>query len=199
MIAPAAAATEAAVTAACGALAARGLKRLPLTRSAARGIGAVLAVAAVQLAVTLHAAALGISAAAVLSVAGVCTVTDLRSGYVFDAVTLPALAALLLLAAAAGTPANAIAGAAAASGALALLYAATRGRGLGLGDVKLAACIGAAFGWAAALRALEAAFIIGGGYAAVMLAANRARRRDEMAFAPFIFAGAAAILWGGSI
>lgn len=187
---------EAAFAAGCGALAVRCLRRLPLIEAkSTRGL-AQFAVGCVQIAITLHADAVALSAAAALSVAGICAVTDLRSGYVFDAVTLPALASLLLFAGVSGTLTASLCGAAAGSGALAVLYAVTRGRGLGLGDVKLAACIGAAFGWAGALRVLEAAFIIGGAYAAAALVMSRARRRDEIAFAPFIFAGTAAVLWG---
>lgn len=126
-----------------------------------------------------------------LSSAAVCAATDAACGYIFDIVTLPALAMLLMLAWAAGEAFAAIAGALAAGGALALLYAATRGRGLGLGDVKLACCIGAALGAFDAIRALGIAFVAGGCYAAVLLLFRRASRGDAIRFAPYLAAGTA--------
>lgn len=128
-----------------------------------------------------------------LSSVAVCAATDAACGYIFDIVTLPALAILLTLAAAAGEAFAAIAGALAASGTLALLYAATRGRGLGLGDVKLACCIGAALGAFDAMRALGIAFVAGGCYAAVLLLFRRASRGDAIRFAPYLAAGTAVI------
>lgn len=123
-----------------------------------------------------------------LGSAGLCAITDLASGYVFDVVTLPTLAALLFAAAVNAHFAAAAAGALAAGGALAALYVVTAGRGLGFGDVKLACCIGAAFGAADALRCLEIAFVLGGIYAAALLCLRRAKRGDEVPFAPFLFA-----------
>jgi leader peptidase (prepilin peptidase)/N-methyltransferase len=133
-----------------------------------------------------------------LGSAGVCAVTDLATGYVFDAVTLPTLAGLFFAAACEARFASALTGAIVAGGALAVLYAITRGRGLGLGDVKLACCIGAAFGAADSLRCLQVAFVLGGLYAAVMLVRRKAKRGDEMRFAPFMFVAMLAVLIQGA-
>lgn len=77
------------------------------------------------------------------------------------------------------------------------LYALTHGRGLGLGDAKLACCIGAATGAANGLESLGTAFVLGGTYAAYLLASKRARRKDELRFAPYLAAGLAAVALHG--
>jgi leader peptidase (prepilin peptidase)/N-methyltransferase len=123
----------------------------------------------------------------------VCAATDSFSGYVFDAVTLPAFGAILALASFQHHFLFAAAGALAAGAAMALLYAVTMGRGLGLGDVKLACCIGAALGAYDALASLDAAFVAGGVYAAFLLLTRRGSRGDEMRFAPYLAAGMAAL------
>lgn len=124
---------------------------------------------------------------------------DASCGYVFDAITLPALASMLLAAVLTHDLARVAAGAAAAGGALALLYAMTRGRGLGLGDVKLACCIGAASGTRMALEALGVAFVLGGAYAGFLLVTRRGNRKDEMRFAPYLLAGFAAVAFRGAL
>lgn len=77
------------------------------------------------------------------------------------------------------------------------LYALTHGRGLGLGDAKLACCIGAATGAANGLESLGTAFVLGGTYAAYLLASKRACRKDELRFAPYLAAGLAAVALHG--
>jgi|GEM_PF-1246162 len=114
---------------------------------------------------------------------------DAACGYVFDAVTLPALALLLGIAAGFHALVPCVAGIGLAGGSMMLLHVVTRGRGLGLGDVKLAACIGAGAGAARALTALGAAFVLGAACAAVLLVCKRAGRRSEMRFAPYLAAG----------
>jgi prepilin signal peptidase PulO-like enzyme (type II secretory pathway) len=123
----------------------------------------------------------------------VSAATDAGSGYVFDAVTIPAVCALLLLAYFQQQLVLAAGGAIAAGGAMALLYALTWGRGLGLGDVKLACCIGAALGARDALLALAAAFVLGGAYACFILITRRGSRGDEVRFAPYLAAGMATL------
>lgn len=124
------------------------------------------------------------SAAVVASAA-----SDAASGYVFDAVTFSCAGVLALVAAATQHFVPFLAGAAVCGGALAMLYVLTRGRGLGLGDVKLACCIGGGIGAAAGLQAIALAFVLGGAYAALLLIAKRARRGEEMRFAPYLSAG----------
>lgn len=153
----------------------------------------LLAVTALQaiLAVRYSASTGGIATILALGVAGVCAVTDAQTGYVFDALTLPALSLILGIAAAHSAFVPAVLGGAASGAALGALYALTLGRGLGLGDVKLACCIGAAMGVAAGLRSLQVAFVLGGLYAGALLLLRRARCGESIGFAPFLFAGTA--------
>ena len=128
-----------------------------------------------------------------LSCCAVAAITDAQTGYVFDSVTIPSLAALLCIAALTGTLGVALGGAACAGGALTFLWVITRGRGIGGGDVKLACCIGAAAGVTGALTALFLAFVAGGAYAAFLLFTRRAERGAEMRFAPYLAASLAVV------
>lgn len=138
------------------------------------------------------AATFAIVAAAV----AVCAATDAANGFVFDAVTLPALGLLLPASWLYGHFAPSILGALCAAGAILAIYAATQGRGIGLGDAKLAACIGAGLGVRGSLYALGIAFVAGAlaGIACLML--QRMQRGSEMRFAPYLAAGTiAAVAW----
>jgi len=125
-----------------------------------------------------------------LCAANVCAATDAATGYIFDAVTLPACALSALVAALHGSLPATLLGMAVASGTLFALYAVTRGRGLGFGDVKLAACIGAALGAGAAMTSLFVSFVAGGAHAAFLLASGRGKRGDALPFGPYLAAGA---------
>jgi leader peptidase (prepilin peptidase)/N-methyltransferase len=136
----------------------------------------------------------------VVAMAAVAAVTDARSGAIFDRLTLALVAIALLTAVADGDALAALAGAVAAGGALFALHAATRGRGIGLGDVKLAAGIGAGLGAPLGILALAAAFVAGGVYGAWLLATKRARRDEAVRFGPFVAAGTAfAVLLPGTL
>jgi leader peptidase (prepilin peptidase)/N-methyltransferase len=125
---------------------------------------------------------------------------DARTGYLPNVLTRGTALAALALAVPNGVV-PAAAGGCIAGGALLGLYVLTRGRGLGLGDVKLATAIGAGLTPVHSLVALGTAFVIGGGYAAVLIARGRAGRHDAIAFGPFLAAGAViatALLWTGA-
>lgn len=159
------------------------------------GVGAVY-----SLPVVLFFGALATASAAVaspgwpqllgLACAAVCAVTDLHLGYIFDDVLVVASAAV---AGAAllddGWRAAALGLATAAAPPLAL-HAASRGRAMGCGDVKLAACLGLAFGARASVACLGYACVLGGLVAAGMLIARRAAVGSRLPFAPFLAAGA---------
>jgi leader peptidase (prepilin peptidase) / N-methyltransferase len=118
------------------------------------------------------------------------------------------LSDVLTLAAYAGTAALLVAAAAAAGTWHSLLRAAGGGAGLaivaavvavlsksalGLGDAKLAASLGtllAWYGWLTLARGVIAAFLLGGLYGAGLIVVRRARRRQRIAFGPFMLAGA---------
>ncbi|MCF4122690.1 A24 family peptidase [Antribacter sp. KLBMP9083] len=135
----------------------------------------------------------------VLAAAGAALwVIDARTHRLPDAITAPAttLTAALLLLAAAATGDWAAAGRAALGGAgllaaYLLLHLMNR-RGLGLGDVKLAASLGAVAawsGWDALMLAAAAPFLLGGLVALALIAARRAGRDTAIPFGPFMLAG----------
>lgn len=123
---------------------------------------------------------------------------DAACGYVFDTVTFPCLLAMAAIATAAHALLPFLLGAGACAGCLAALYVLSRGRGLGLGDVKLACCIGGAIGVRYSVEALGVAFVLGGAYASYLLVTKRARRGDEMRFAPYMAAGMLAVVLHGA-
>ncbi len=152
------------------------------------------------------AAALGahgpfeLAAYAVLAVACAALVlVDLAVLRLPDAVLGPvilAFFALLLLAALDGHEWSRVGRAALAALVLAVAYlllALARPSGLGLGDVKLAALLGAFLGWSGwseTLLGTLAAFALGGLGTAVLLATGRVRRGGELPFGPWMVLGA---------
>ncbi len=82
------------------------------------------------------------------------------------------------------------------AGALFLFYlviAVVSAGGMGMGDVKLAAVVGAAtawLGWDALVVGALAAFVLGGLLGIVLLAAGKAGRRSRVPFGPWMLAGA---------
>jgi leader peptidase (prepilin peptidase)/N-methyltransferase len=80
------------------------------------------------------------------------------------------------------------------------LLLAIIGRGaMGMGDVKLAAAIGALLGLPAALQGLFVGILCGGLAAAILLLTKRVGRKDPMAYGPWLALGAWVVLvhaWG---
>ena len=188
-----------ALYAAAGATAA---KRYDVHANLARGVGmgVLMSATGVELfALFIHRSA-GSTATLMITFGAVAAAAayDAASGYVFDAITIPCLSALAVLAAAMHSF-SPLLGAAAAGGCLALLYVLTRGRGLGIGDVKLACCIGAGAGVMGGLEALGLAFVLGGVYAAYLLLSKRGHRGDELRFAPYMAAGLAIVTLHGAL
>jgi prepilin signal peptidase PulO-like enzyme (type II secretory pathway) len=105
-------------------------------------------------------------------------------------------AVLLLAAAAVGGPWPALVRALLGGLALAgfyLLLMVVSPSGMSLGDVKLAASLGtllAWFGWRLLLAGGFAGFLLGGVFAAALLAGRRAGRKQPIPFGPFMIAGA---------
>lgn len=125
-------------------------------------------------------------------------VIDLRHRLIPDILVLPATVAALA-ASILADPARwwvPVAGAAGAAGFLLILWLAYPA-GMGLGDVKLAALIGAALG-AAVVPALAIAFGAGAVVGLLLIARLGMRaRRMAIPFGPFLAAGALAALWVG--
>jgi prepilin signal peptidase PulO-like enzyme (type II secretory pathway) len=126
--------------------------------------------------------------------ASVSAVTDLQTGLIFDVVTVTALCLIEAVAAATSTLGDATIGACVVGGALLLLHACSRGRAIGMGDVKLAAVLGAAFGIVNGVIVLGAAFIIGAASAVYGLTSGRLRRGDGVRFGPYLALGTTALL-----
>lgn len=79
------------------------------------------------------------------------------------------------------------------------LVLAILGRGaLGMGDVKLAAALGAVLGFPLILSGLLLGVIAGGLVALLLLATRRLGRKDPMAYGPYLALGAW-IVWIGSL
>ncbi|MFC4554164.1 prepilin peptidase [Georgenia faecalis] len=147
---------------------------------------------------------------AALAVGGaMLVVVDLAEHRLPDAVVGPmavVLAVGLTLAAATQGEWGSLARAALAGlvlGGAYLVLALASPASLGLGDVKLAAVLGAFLGWLGwwhlTVGAL-AAFVLGGVVALVLLAAGRATRHSSVAFGPWMIAGAAVgAAWGPAL
>jgi len=69
--------------------------------------------------------------------------------------------------------------------------------GFGYGDVKLMAVVGLFLGWQLTLFSFFFAFVGGGAFATYLLATNRAKRGEYIAFGPFLCIGALISLWFG--
>lgn len=118
-----------------------------------------------------------------------CGYVDARTGFIPNNMTYPTFGVILLIAAVLHRLDAAVLGALCVGGTLALLYTITLGRGIGLGDVKLAACVGAGFGPICGMIALCFSFITGGLVGAWLLFAGRAGRKTPIRFGPFLAAG----------
>ena len=127
----------------------------------------------------------------------VAAFADARTGYLFDAVTMPAAALTATAAFVAGDVQVATMGVVALVGAFGTLVAASRGSLMGLGDVKAMYAIGAAFGPYESLVAVFAACACGIACATIE---RRFRRNAHVRFGPHLAAGSVfATLAGGPI
>lgn len=95
----------------------------------------------------------------------------------------------------------AAAGAALAAGYLVLVLVSPSG--IGLGDVKLAGLLGVVlgwYGWEELLTGTIAAFMLGGLFAVALVISARADRTTQVAFGPWMIAGAViGLVWGPAL
>lgn len=119
---------------------------------------------------------------------------DARTGYLFDAITLPTALLVTAIAIAGGTTLDAAYGVCILVGSFGMLVLCSRGRLMGLGDVKAMFAIGAAFGPLESVVAIFAACVSGILWAAF---AGRLRRGAGLSFGPHLAAGCAFALVGG--
>ncbi|MGE5677367.1 MAG: prepilin peptidase [Pseudomonadota bacterium] len=75
-----------------------------------------------------------------------------------------------------------------------LAYKAAGG-GLGLGDVKLFGCTGIYLGLEDTLAAMLVSVILCGLFSLALIGVNRENRKRELPFAPFVLAGALAVIF----
>jgi leader peptidase (prepilin peptidase)/N-methyltransferase len=86
------------------------------------------------------------------------------------------------------------------AGFFGVLSGITKGRGVGLGDLKLAAALGIAFGWPDIGLIVLLSFIIGTLVLAPLIATRRLRMKGVIAFGPFLAAAAFIVMfWGDSL
>jgi leader peptidase (prepilin peptidase)/N-methyltransferase len=121
---------------------------------------------------------------------------DLEHRLVLNRMTGPGLLAALGCAALGIGPPLPLALLGALVGFLFLFVPAVLLPGLGMGDVKLAAVIGACFGFPGVLTALLVGVICGGCAAAFLLVTRRAGRRGTFAYAPYLVVGALLMIFG---
>jgi Type II secretory pathway, prepilin signal peptidase PulO and related peptidases len=126
-------------------------------------------------------------------------VVDFRVQRLPDALTLPLVAAaLVLLGVAAVLPEHAGEWATALFGSLALgggyfVLFLVNPNGMGFGDVKLALGLGAVlgwYGWSVVVLGTFAGFLFGGLYGLGLVVMRRAGRKTSIPFGPFLIAGA---------
>ena len=123
-------------------------------------------------------------------------IADLRRRLIPDAVVLPALGACWVVAVlVSGRPWWAPAASAVVVGGVLLVPALARPRGMGMGDVKLAALMGAALGTVGGLLALLAGLVAAATWGLVAAGARRVRPSAvALPLAPFLAVGAIAVI-----
>jgi leader peptidase (prepilin peptidase)/N-methyltransferase len=157
----------------------------------------VAAAAALLAALRLGATEPGLVAAGLLATLVVIAAVDLRWRIVPNRIVFPALAAVLAFQLA-GAPQHAAEWLAAAVGAplVLLMPALVDRRAVGMGDVKLAAVLGAALGAKVLAALLVGSFAVVPVAAVILARGGRTARRTAIPFAPFLALGAAVVLLG---
>lgn len=119
---------------------------------------------------------------------------DVRTGYLFDAVTFPAALLVTIAVIISGSTFEAVCGVALLVGGFGAVVLLSRSRLMGLGDVKAMFALGAAFGPLESLLAIFAAAVSG---IVVATFAGRLRRGTRVPFGPHLAAGSAFALVAG--
>jgi leader peptidase (prepilin peptidase) / N-methyltransferase len=162
-----------------------------------RVAGAVVAVAlAVVCAVVLEPASSAAVGALGCAMLVVIAVIDFESLRVPNRIVLPGLAAALVVRTALEPSPRWIAGAVLAGGVL-LVLALVHPAGLGMGDVKLAAFLGAWLAWDGVLALVLGSFAAFVPALGIVLVRGRAARKVALPFAPFLALGGVIALLAG--
>lgn len=129
----------------------------------------------------------------------VITFIDLDHQLILDRISLPGIAAGLAFAVLQGRGVPALLSALGAGALIALIVIVSRG-GMGVGDVKLAALMGAFLGWPGIAVALFCGFMVGGTVGMALLALRLRGRKDPIPFGPALAAGSlVGLFWGEAI
>lgn len=127
---------------------------------------------------------------------------DLEHQIIPDSLSYPLLLSGIFFSSLQGLLIPSLIGAAVGAGIFfAILYLSLlflRQEGMGMGDVKLAAGIGAYFGWQIALLAFFSSFLIGAVGASMLLLLSRKGMKDRIAFGPFLVIGGFVMLFFGA-
>jgi leader peptidase (prepilin peptidase)/N-methyltransferase len=168
-------------------------RRWAVPVAAAPVAAAAALVAALRLGPSQH----GLLAAGVLATLVVLAAVDLRWRLVPNRIVFPAFVAVLAFQLA-GAPQHAVEWlvAAVAAPLVLLMPALFDRRAVGMGDVKLAAVLGAALGTAVLAALLVASLAVVPCAAVVLARGGRAARRTTIPFVPFLAFGAAVVLVG---
>jgi leader peptidase (prepilin peptidase)/N-methyltransferase len=166
-----------------------------LTPLRAAGVVAALALA-VACAIVLDPVSAAVVGALGCALLVAVSVVDLEALRVPNRIVLPGLAAALVARTALDPSPRWLVGAVLAGGtllALALIHPA----GLGMGDVKLAAFLGAWLAWNGVLALLLASFAAFLPAVGIIIARGRAARKVALPFAPFLALGGVVALFAG--
>lgn len=172
-----------------------------LAQDAARRRGLVLQAASLYWVTTAWVAAvvaatswIKLSIDAALVVLAVAAVVDAQSGFIFDPLVAVGTIGVVVIAALEGAGVPSLCGAAVAAGAVFCIWGLSLGRGIGLGDVKLAAVVGAAFGPLGGISAIGLSFIVGAAIALARIAVGKAQLGASIRFGPYVLAGSVCFL-----
>jgi prepilin signal peptidase PulO-like enzyme (type II secretory pathway) len=135
-----------------------------------------------------------LSACIGLAVIGISAVVDAQSGYIFDPLVVAGLIGVASFAMTEGTGVASLYGLMVSGGSVLCIWVASLGRGLGLGDVKLAAVVGAAFGPLGGITAIGLAFVVGSAVAISGIIAGKAHFGMSVRFGPYLLAGSVCLL-----
>lgn len=137
-----------------------------------------------------------VGAAVFLSLGIIISMIDFKLKIIPDVISLPGIAAGLLLAIPSGVPTvlDSAIGAFAGAAVLFLVVLITPG-GMGGGDAKLMGLIGAFLGWKGALGALFLGSFAGAVIGLTLIAFKVIKRKDPIPFGPFLVVGAGIFLF----
>jgi len=172
-----------------------------LAQHAARRRGLVLHAASRYWVATAWVAAvvaatswMSLSLEAALVVLVVAAVVDGQSGFIFDPLVVTGALGVIIIAAIEGAGTSSVCGAVVTAGAIFCIWILSLGRGIGLGDVKLAAVVGAGFGPLGGISAIGVSFVVGAAIAVARLAAGTVHFGVPIRFGPYLLAGSVCFL-----